>query len=306
MVAFGDSFSFAHVVDFGVWPDQKGWHKIRKEKYNVDMQHFYRDGTPEEKICFGIRDCLYLMLTRKYYDYEGKPIDVHDEIPLLIGREKQRGRFLAVIGVDARDKDQEEAAWSGIASFNETADLHLKNRAIPCYGEPTKTRHMRNFDNLKLGEYQRGNTGRWHDGEGDWIEFPKTKEPLTEKYGSAVHSCLMFEANTYRTMRDTAWKTAIGERGCQTIFDDLPEILQMYCEQQCSMVAMPGTNIPGSEYKQWVKRKPEIYDKEFFDTNSGSWMLASYCGLNPDYGVTIPEPAKPAKPKGSWLDRYRT
>ena len=32
----------------------------------------------------------------------------------------------------------------------------------------------------------------------------------------------------------------------------------------------------------------------------------AYCGLNPDYGVTIPEPAKPSKPKGSWLDRYRT
>jgi hypothetical protein len=244
------------------------------------------------------------MLSQKYFDHEGNELDAHAEIPLLIGRDQQRSRFLAVIGVDARDKDQEEAVWSGIAAFNESCDLHQKNRAVPCYGEPTWTRHMRDCD-LEPNEWQRGNTGKWRPGDGDWVEYPASKGPMCEKYGSAVHSCLMFEANTYRTMRDTAWKTAVSERGTQTLFDDLPEILLMYCEHQCAMVPQ-NANLRGSEYKKWIPRKPAIYEEEFFDTNTGSWMLASYAGLNPDYGVTLAEPAKLPKPKGSWIDRYRT
>ena len=43
--------------------------------------------------------------------------------------------------------------------------------------------------------------------------------------------------------------------------------------------------IPGSIFKHWVMRKPELYDKEFFDTNSGSWMIASYVGMNPEISI---------------------
>jgi len=33
------------------------------------------------------------------------------------------------------------------------------------------------------------------------------------------------------------------------------------------------------EYQEWVELKPQHFDKEFFDTNSGNWMIASYEGL---------------------------
>jgi hypothetical protein len=64
-------------------------------------------------------------------------------------------------------------------------------------------------------------------------------------------------------------------------------------------------NLPGSEYDHWVLRKPAIYDKEFFDTNSGCWMLASYVGLNPEFGVTVDVPAVESQKGVNWIDKIK-
>jgi hypothetical protein len=115
----------------------------------------------------------------------------------------------------------------------------------------------------------------------------------------------MWEANAYRTLRNTAWLTELGANGSQTLFDDLPEIILPYAEQQCSMVPDARSRI-GTDYDNWVLRKPQRYDKEFFDTNSGSWMIASYVGLNPEFGVTIEEyNAEHLKGGVNWIDKIR-
>ena len=157
---------------------------------------------------------------------------------------------------------------------------------------------------LDVNEWQRGRD-RFRGGEGEWIEHPVSKLPLAEKYAGQVHSCLMWEANAYRTMRNTAWLTEKGANGCQTLFDDLSEVLTPYARQQCAMVP-DIKNISGSEYDNWVLRKPAIYDKEFFDTNTGNWMIASYVGLNPEFGVSVDEPVAEQLKGVNWLDKIKT
>ena len=157
VTAFGKGYSFAHVVDFGYFPDQKGYHRIRKHDFHVDMQKFYKNGSPEEKISWGVRDLLTEIFSRQYFDHNGDPLDIHQLIDYAIGRDARKGRFLAMCGVDARDFDQEEAVWSGIAQFNaESRDgFPVMNRALPCYGEPTPSKHMREWK-LEPSEWQRG------------------------------------------------------------------------------------------------------------------------------------------------------
>jgi hypothetical protein len=161
---------------------------------------------------------------------------------------------------------------------------------------------MRYYD-LETGEWQRGRD-RFRGGDGDWIEYPRSRLELIEKYAGQVHSCLLWEANPYRTLRNAAWLIAIGENGGQTLFDDLPEILLPYAEQQCSMVSSTK-RLPGMEYDDWVLRKPAIYDKEFFDTNTGSWMIASYVGLNPEFGITVEVPAAEHQKGVNWIEKIK-
>ena len=155
---------------------------------------------------------------------------------------------------------------------------------------------------LRPGEWQRGRD-RYNRGEGDWIENPHTKLPMYDKYHASVPFSLMWEANTYRSLRDIGWNNEFGLAGCQTLFDDLPEILTSYAEQQCAMV--PGMkSLFGSEYKEWEMRKPQLYDKEFFDTNSGAWMIASYVGMNPEI-ETVSEMKHDNQHEGGWIRRAK-
>jgi len=153
------------------------------------------------------------------------------------------------------------------------------------------------------GEWQRGRD-RFHSGDGDWIERPVSRRALIEKYAEHVHSCLLWEPNPYRTMRNTAWLAPTGANGSQTIFDDLPEILLPYAGQQCSMVSSTKRLI-GLTYEEWVDRKPQQYDTEFFDTNTGCWMIASYVGLNPEFGITVEVPEVHHREGVNWLDKIR-
>jgi hypothetical protein len=304
VTAFGKGFSFAHVVDFGYFPDQKGYHRVRKHDYHVDMQKFYKNGSPEEKISWGVRDLLEEIFSREYFDHNGQPLDIHQSIDYAVGRNASKGRFLAIVGVDARDFDQEEAVWSGIAQFNSVSrdEFPIMNRSLPCYGEPTTHKHMRTWK-LEPGEWQRGRD-RYRYGEGEWIEFPHTRQQLTEKYDGQVHSCLMWEPNAYRTLRNTAWLTEPKANGTQTLFDDLPEVLLPYAEQQCAMVPDERSRVR-TDYDNWILRKPQRFDKEFFDTNSGGWMIASYVGLNPEFGITVTVPEVDYQKGGNWLDRIK-
>jgi hypothetical protein len=304
VTAFGKGFSFAHVVDFGWFPDQKGWHNIRKANFNVDMQKHYRNGSPEEKISWGVRDCLTAIFEGEYFDHTGNPLDIHQFIGYQIGRDAQQGRFLATCGVDATDAHQTEAVWAGIAQFNSGSHkgFPVLNRAIPCFADQTRRQPMRYYT-LDTNEWQRGRD-RFRGGDGDWIEHPRSRLSLIEKYTGQVHSCLLWEANPYRTMRNIAWLTSIGANGCQTIFDDLPNVLDPYARQQCSMVSSQK-RLPGIEYDDWVLRKPAIYDKEFFDTNTGSWMIASYVGLNPEFGITVEVPEVAYQKGVNWIEKIK-
>ena len=88
------------------------------------------------------------------------------------------------------------------------------------------------------------------------------------------------------------------------MFDDLPEILLPYAGQQCSMVSSTKRLI-GLTYEEWVDRKPQQYDTEFFDTNTGSWMIASYVGLNPEFGVTVDVPEVDHQKGVNWLEKIK-
>ena len=107
--------------------------------------------------------------------------------------------------------------------------------------------------------------------------------------------------STLQTGENQHSVTGIGATGCQTLFDDLPEIILPYAKQQCSMVPSVR-NLPGMEYQDWTELKPQQFDKEFFDTNTGTWMIASYVGLNPEFGITIETQEATPIIGGNWLD----
>jgi len=78
-------------------------------------------------------------------------------IDYIVGRDEQKARFFAMVGVDASDAHQTEAVWSGVAQFNAESrdDFPVLNRALPCFGDQTRRKPMRDYP-LQTGEWQRG------------------------------------------------------------------------------------------------------------------------------------------------------
>ena len=317
VTAFGKNYEFAHVVDFGVFPEQN-YPVTKKSSYRVDIQDLYTSGDKFDRLGAAVIDCLWQIFEQCYLDADGKPYNVHqytdyvqhavaqgpvapagdDRLPASGGRKSwcDRGagsqysptlaqgrvafRRLAVCGVDCSDGEMEGAIWKAIDAFHRRENGKYFGRAIPCYGDEAQSRLMRYYD-LKIGEWRRDR------GSGiscDWIENPRRSVPLRNTYPNCYAS-LLYDANTAKSRREQAWMTAVERAGSETLFLwSESDYLRMFAEHQCAEEWIEGWK-SNMRYRRWRMKKPRVSDNEFLDTDAGCWALSSYVGL--DYQMNV-------------------
>ena len=288
VTAFGESYSFIHTVDCGVWPEQNIPH-INKSSYHVDLQDYYHDGKRDKPAMIrkSIYDCLEHIMTAKYVFENGDPVPVNDETEYEQHATKRKFKHLSAIGVDAKDVDLEPLVWNAISDFHAAKDVWF-GRAIPTYGSAAQARLFRYLP-LRDGEWRRGAGMK---GECDWIENPETKQITLAQNTRAVKVCLKFDANTYKTLRDVAWMMSPDKIGSHTLFNDKPEWLQMYANHQCAEEYVMR-RIGEYDYRAYHMKKPHFSDNDFFDCDTGCVMLASYVGIESKAMVVRRTQAKP-------------
>lgn len=282
VTAFGDNFKFAHVVDFGVWPEQ-GSPITTKSSYSVDLQEVYGNGDTFDRLGDAVIDCLGMIFNQQYFDYTGKPIDTNTHVESVQNATDKPFKFLSVCGVDCSDGEMEIALWRAIDVFHRKDRKKYTDRAIPCYGDEAGYRLIRYYDlDLKKREYRRG--GKYENGICDWIENPKRTFGLRRRFAN-VDAALLYDANTYKTGRNLAWMIPIERDGSATHFvpsdENEQKEIKMFSEHQCSEEYTESRK-SNLRYLRWKMKKPRFSDNEFLDTDTGCWALASYCGIEKD------------------------
>lgn len=293
VVAFNKDFSLAHVVDFGVFPDQPNGIAAKKN-YAVDLQDVYERGGKFDRLKDATVDLLLRIFNQQYFDETGEPASV-DAATQFEQHARPRGRLarrfcrLALCGVDCSDGEMENALWEAIDEFHRLNGGQYLGRAIPMYGVEASSRLLRYYD-LKQGEWRRHRK----NGAGfDWIENPGGRKSVAKNYGN-VYASLMYDANTAKTRRDSAWKLPLDRPGASTLFDRRSCLsdaeFEMFCAHQTAEEYME-TSKSGLIYRRWRMRKPAISDNEFLDTDAACRALAEYVGCE----VAKIETAKPRR-----------
>ena len=277
VVAFSKDFSLAHVVDFGVFPEQP---VANKKNFEVDLQDVYNEGDKFDRLRQAIVDCLLLIFNQQYFDSTGSPIDVDvatsfEQHAHAKGRSRTRFPLLALCGVDAGDGDMEDAVWGAVNEFHKI-DSRFYGRAIPCYGQESRSRLMRYYD-LKTGEWRRNAKA----GNGyDWIENAAGRKNISRNY-PAVYASFTFDANTAKTRRDAAWKLPGDRPGAASICSRdsclSTDTFAMFCAHQTSEDYVERSK-SGLVYRFWSMKRPRISDNEFLDTDAACRALAEYVG----------------------------
>lgn len=299
VTAFGKNYEFAHVVDFGVFPEQN-YPVTTKKSFRVDIQDLYTRGDKFDKLGAAVEDCLWQIFEQCYLDADGKPYNVHQftdyvQHAVMPGMSRSTFRRLAVCGVDCSDGEMEGAIWKAIDAFHRRENGKYFGRAIPCYGDEAQSRLMRYYD-LKIGEWRRDR------GAGiscDWIENPKRSVALRNTFPNCYAS-LLYDANTAKSRREQAWMIPVDRTGAESLFAwSESDYLRMFAEHQCAEEWVEGWK-SNMRYKRWRMKKPRVSDNEYLDTDAGCWALASYAGL--DFSMNISQTrrlrVKWSKPNG--------
>lgn len=285
--------SKSHVVDFGIFPEQD-YPRTSKHNYRRDLQEIYTSGDKWDRLHDAIVDALKEIITRPYFDIDGQRIDTEAETVFIDhahgGRRARYFKKFAVIGVDAGDGEMAPAVWDAVADFHRLDDGRYFGRAVPCYGTSANTRLLRFYD-MKAGEWRRG--GNRAASNCDWIENPASRAAELTKYAGIVPTAFMFDANTYKSRREDAWKAPIDREGATSIFDgEDSEYIGMFCEHQCSEEVVKERSLSGQLYRIWDMKTPRVSDNEFLDTDTGARALAHYVGVEAGIGKAAPRSIK--------------
>lgn len=297
VVGFAADASASHVIDFGIWPEQD-YPRTSKHNFRRDLQEVYQRGDKFDRLKEAIVDSLTEIITRPYFNVDGERVDVEAATSFFQHARAADGRRLpfkkfALIGVDAGDGETAPAVWEAVAEFHRKNDGAWYGRAIPCYGTAASTRLLRFYD-LKPGEWRRG--GNRAASTCDWIENPASRRGELIKHAAAVPAAFLFDANTYKTRRDDAWRAPLDRDGATSIFDgEDAEYMAMYAEHQCAEEVVKERKLSGQLYKIWDEKKPRVSDNEFLDTDTGARALAHYVGVEPSIG-------KAAVKKIEWVE----
>lgn len=292
VAAYSKDFTSAHVVDFGIWPEQPLGVASKKTFVN-DLQEVYFTGDKFDRLQAAVLDLLVKIFSQEYTDETGRPLDINratefEQHARPRGRAARRFPGLAICGVDCGDGEMETAIWAAIDEFHRMDGGRYLGRAIPCYGEAARARLMRYYP-LRPGEWRRS---KRYGFPLDWIENSEDKAQLARTFPN-VYAWFKFDANTAKTRRDAAWKLPEGRPGAATIFSRLDCISEdeynMYCVHQTAET-YTTTRRSGLLYNVWSMKKPRVSDNEFLDTDAACRALAEYVG-----GEVIDEENAPVK-----------
>lgn len=278
VVAFSRDFSLAHVVDFGIFPEQD---VATKKSFEKDLQEVYKRGDKFDRLKDAALDCLLMIFNQSYFNERGEPFDVEQATDFEQhahprGRARRRFPFLAICGVDCEDPEMEASLWSAVDEFHRIDGGRFSGRAIPCYGQESRSRLMRYYD-LKAGEWRRNaRAGCGYD----WIENAQARRAIARGYAN-VYASFTYDANTAKTRRDAAWKLPADRPGAATICarDSFvnPDSFAMFCAHQTAEDYVERSK-SGLIYRFWSMKRPRVSDNEFLDTDAACRVLAEYVG----------------------------
>lgn len=280
VTAYAKDFSSAHVVDFGVFPEQP-LGVASKKTYANDLQELYTDGDKFDRLQAAVLDCLLKIFKQAYFDETGQELDTDAATDFEQHARPHSGRArrfcrLALCGVDCGDAEMEAAIWAAIETFHTLEGGRYLGRAIPAYGEFARARLMRYYP-LKPGEWRRA---KRYGFPLDWIENSEDKAQLARTFPN-VYAWLKYDANTAKTRRDAAWRLPPGRPGAASIFSRLDCIsdaeYNMYCVHQTAETFTTSRR-SGLLYNVWTMKKPRVSDNEFLDTDAACRALAEYVG----------------------------
>lgn len=280
ILASASDASAFHVVDFGTFPEQGA--VVSKKRYYQDLQELYK-GTKIERVTQAICDALQFVVNRPLRDPSGVSIDIAKNTEFTRHARKQGLKRVfskfAAIGVDASDGEQGGAVWQAVADFH-TLNPDLLGLAVPCYGTAANRRLVRYYP-LQRGEWRRAS--RKIETACDWIESPESRRELARKHGAAVPAALMYDANTYKTRRDAAWRIGANGAGGLTIYapsDELEtDLVNDFALHQCAEEVTKTKRLDGLTYQEWEVRTPRVSDNEYLDTVTGALALAHWVGV---------------------------
>lgn len=293
VVAYSKDFRIAHVVDYGIWPEQPGG-IAEKKNFAVDLQDYYSNGDKFDRLQDATLDLLLRIFTQQYFDQYGRPIDMDvatefEQHAHARGRASKRFARLALCGVDCSDGEMEISLWGAINDFHRIDGGRFLGRAIPCYGIESSSRLLRYYD-LMPGEWRR----QKRTGAGfDWIENARGRRSVSRGF-SNVFASFTYDSNTAKTRRDSAWKLPIDRDGSATLFDNRSneEELMQFCRHQTAEDHV-SVRKSGIEYRRWKMKKPKVSDNEFLDTDAACRALAEYVGCSEQVvGENVPETPK--------------
>ena len=278
--AYSKDFTLAHVVDFGVFPDQP-LGVASKKTFAVDLQDVYTRGDKFDRLQAAVLDLLQKIFKQQYFDESGRELDV-DVATQFEQHARPRGQrarnfaALALCGVDCGDAEMEAAIWGAIDRFHTIDGGRYLGRAIPAYGDAARARLMRYYP-LRPGEWRRS---KRYGFPLDWIENSEDKVQLTRTFPN-VYAWLKYDANTAKTRRDAAWRLPAGRPGAASIFNrldcDSDEAYNMFCIQQTAETFTTSRR-SGLLYNVWQMKRPRVADNEFLDTDAACRALAEYVG----------------------------
>ena len=280
VVAYSRDLELVHTVDFGVFPEQP-LGVASKRNFIVDLQEVYNSGDKFDRLKDATVDLLLKIFNQQYFDENGEPISIDVATPFEQharprGRSARRFCLLALCGVDCSDGEMENALWQACDEFHRIDDGRFLGRAIPLYGVEASSRLLRYYE-LKAGEWRRHK----RSGAGyDWIENPSGRRAVASNYAN-VYASLLYDANTAKTRRDSAWKLPIDRPGSATLFDRASCLddgeFDMFCAHQTAEEYVESAK-SGLTYRRWRMKRPIVSDNEFLDTDAACRALAEYVG----------------------------
>lgn len=287
VTAWGPELKFGHVVDYGVYP-QQGTPFFRKDTPPISIQDYYEDGDEFSKVKAALIDMFEIIFEQQYF-CDGKEININKLSNLTHFGTKKPLSFLGLCGVDASDGNYETTIWQA------AIESKYRDRIIPAYGTSSRSkgRLLRHVP-PRLGESKRAGV--------DWICNPESRKK-TLAPGIEVTS-LLYDANTFKTLINSALLTSLENDGTLTLFHGTKETHDMIANHLCSEEYIRGKR-GMTEYDEWKMKKPQVADNDLWDALVGTAAIASFCGIE-SASATAPAPVKQKTTKFSELQKKTT
>jgi hypothetical protein len=285
--AFGERRKFAHVLDYGFWPEQ-GSTRVSKGNPRVKIEDTFYGEDIYQSLSIALRELLIKLTTQTYYVRESDGTSFHQRVATrddlhrrIDYRHEWSGEsyaFYALIGIDCTDQTYEQTIYETIMQFQNDHPAWT-DRIIPMYAGYAAGRLISQWDlDYKFGERQRGriyeenDMARHGNTNCHWIENSKRNFEVRRRNNDVVKYTLFRDVNKFKERVITSWID-----GTTSMFAQTPHDVSCYAEHQSNEVATQ-TLVGNYRYYRFKERRGANGNVDYFDCRVGTESLCDYIG----------------------------